>query len=148
MYKVAGVSKFKGEFKVRFANDLTRVKLLQKAGNTDINLVDLPKAMNKPAAVTFLKGSDLYKVPAQAAAIDAADAKYNTKATVKVKKEAVSGKKTATKAVTKSVKAKVTAKPSLAAIKARVKAAPKTETPVAAPVAEVAATAVESTVEA
>ncbi len=107
-FKVAGVSKFKGEFKVRFANDLTRVKLLTKSGNTDINLVDLPKAMSKSAAVTYLKNSDLYKVPAQAAAIDAADAKYNAKATVKVTKT-----KTVAKAKTKAPA------PSIAAIKAR-----------------------------
>lgn len=127
-FKVAGVSKFKGEFKVRFANDLTRVKLLTKSGNTDINLIDLPKAMSKSAVVTFLKGTDLYKVPAQAAAIDAADAKYNAKATVKVTK-------------TKTVaKAKVAAKPSIAAIKAR---APKVAKATPAPV--VAAPAVEKT---
>lgn len=105
MFKVAGVSKFKGEFKVRFANDLTRVKLLAKAGNTDINLVELPRAMNKSGAVTYLKTSDLYKVPAQAAAIDAADAKYNgAKNTVKTKK---AGKPT------------IGTKPSIEAIKAR-----------------------------
>jgi protein tyrosine phosphatase (PTP) superfamily phosphohydrolase (DUF442 family) len=107
MYKVAGVSKFKGEFKVRFANDMTRVKLLQKSGNTDIELVELPKAMNKPAVVAYLKTTDLYKVPAQAAAIDAADTKYNGEKTVKVKKAKPA--------------AKAKAKPTMAAIKAKVK---------------------------
>jgi hypothetical protein len=107
MFKVAGVSKFKGEFKVRFANDMTRVKLLQKSGNTDIELVELPKAMNKPAAVTYLKTTDLYKTPAWAAAIDAADTKYNGAKTVKVKKEKPA--------------AKAKSKPSMEAIKARVK---------------------------
>lgn len=106
MYKVAGVSKFKGSYKVRFANDLTRVKLLSKAGNTDIELIELPRAMNKPAIVTYLKTTEFYKNPQMAAAIDAADEKYNAPKAVKNKK---GGKGT--------VKAK--AKPSLDAIKAR-----------------------------
>ena len=101
MFKVAGVSSLKGEVKVRFANDMTRVKLLVKAGNTDIELMELPEAMDKPAIVTFLKTTDLYKNPAYQAAIDAADAKYNAAKTVKVTKSKA-------------------AKPSIDAIKARV----------------------------
>ena len=56
MFKVAGVSRLKGEFKVRFANDLVaRIKILTKAGATDINLVELPKPMNKVQAMAFLQ---------------------------------------------------------------------------------------------
>jgi hypothetical protein len=132
-FKVAGVSKFKGGCKVRFANDLTRVKLLIKAGNTDVNLIELPKAMSKAAAVTFLKGSDLYKVPAQAAAIDAANEKYNAVATVKVTKNK------APKAAKKPAKTPVT----MAAIKAR---APKAKAEVKP--AAVNATPTEASVEA
>ena len=84
MFKVAGVSTLKGDVKVRFANDMTRVKILAKT-DTDINLVELPKAMTKGELVTFLKSSDLYKNAEYAAAIDAADAKYNDVGTVKVK---------------------------------------------------------------
>ena len=49
MFKVAGVSTLKGEVKVRFANDMTRVKVLAKNGHTDIELMELPEAMAKPA---------------------------------------------------------------------------------------------------
>ena len=100
MFKVAGVSSLKGEVKVRFANDMTRVKVLSKNGHTDIELMELPEAMDKPAVVTYLKGTDLYKNPKFQAAIDAADAKYNGTKVVKV------------------TKAKAT-KPSIEAIKAR-----------------------------
>lgn len=84
LFKVAGVSTHKGEVKVRFANDMTRVKVLAKGDHTDIELMELPEAMDKPAIVSFLKTTDLYKVPASQAAIDAADVKYNGSNTVKV----------------------------------------------------------------
>lgn len=106
MFKVAGVSTLKGQVKVRFANDITRVKVLAKGGHTDIELIELPEAMEKAQAVTFLKGTDLYKNPKFTAAIDAADGKYNGEKTVKVSKPAAT-------------------KPSMEAIKAR--AAKKTE---------------------
>ena len=83
-FKIAGVSKLKGSYKVRFANDMTRVKVLAKTGHTEIELIELPKAMTKPELVTFLKGSELYKRAEFRAAIDAADEKYNGAATVKV----------------------------------------------------------------
>ena len=86
MFKVAGVSTLKGEVKVRFANDMTRVKVLAKNGHTDIELLELPEAMDKPAVVTFLKTTELYANPAFQAAIDAADAKYNPSSVVKVTK--------------------------------------------------------------
>lgn len=95
-FNVGGVSKTKGQYKVRFAGDMTRVKILSKT-DTDINLVELPRAMTKGELVSHLRTTDLYKNPEFAAAIDAADAKYNTAGTVKVK----------------------SAKPSLDAIKAR-----------------------------
>ena len=102
MFKVAGVSVLKGEVKVRFANDMTRVKVLAKNGHTDIELRELPEAMDKPAVVNYLKTTDLYTDARFTAAIDAADTKYNSVATVKVTK---------TKAE----------KPSIEAIKARAK---------------------------
>jgi len=83
-FMVGGVSKTKGQYKVRFAGDMTRVKILAKT-DTDINLVELPRAMTKAQLVTHLKTTDLYKNPEFATAIDAADAKYNAAPTVKVK---------------------------------------------------------------
>jgi hypothetical protein len=83
-FTIAGVSKLKGSYKVRFANDMTRVKVLAKTGHTDIELLELPKAMDKPELVTFLKSTALYQRPDFKAAIDAADEKYNGATTVKV----------------------------------------------------------------
>ena len=83
-FNVGGVSKTKGQYKVRFAGDMTRVKILAKT-DTDINLIELPRAMTKAELVTHLKTTDLYTNPEFAAAIDAADAKYNDAGTVKVK---------------------------------------------------------------
>ena len=61
MFKVTGISTLNGVTKVRFANDLvSRVKILNKDGHTDINLVELPSALSKADCVKYLKGSDLY----------------------------------------------------------------------------------------
>ena len=76
LFKVGGVSKCKSGYKVRFATDLTRVKILAKT-DSDINLLELPKALTKPELVTFLKSTELYANGDYRAAIDAADAKYN-----------------------------------------------------------------------
>ena len=100
MFKVTGVSRSKGSFKVRFANDMTRVKVLAKTGNDEIELLELPTEMSKGDCVKHLKGTELYNRPEYKEAIDVADAKYNGSNTVKV---------------TKATKAQ----PSLEAIKAR-----------------------------
>ena len=97
-FNVGGVSKSKSGYKVRFANDMTRVKILAKT-DSDIQMVDLPKAMTKPELVAFLKTTNLYSNADYRAAIDAADEKYN--AEIKV-----SG-------------AKVKAQPNMADIKSR-----------------------------
>jgi hypothetical protein len=53
-FKVAGVSKQHGEFKVRFANDMLRVKVLEKNAHKDIDLMELPTPMTKEAALSYL----------------------------------------------------------------------------------------------
>jgi hypothetical protein len=83
-FKIAGVSKLKGSFKVRFANDMTRVKVLAKTGHSEIELMELPREMTKPELVTFLKTTALYGRAEFKQAIDAADEKYNGSATVKI----------------------------------------------------------------
>ncbi len=159
LFKVGGVSKGKNGYKVRFANDMTRVKILAKT-EEDINLIELPKEMTKPELVTFLKTTELYSNPAYREAIDTADAKYNgqvaVKATkVKATKAAVKGEKKPAKAkAEKPAKAKAPAKgktvkakaekPTLASIKAKAEKAKAAEaeastTAEAAPAAEVAA---------
>lgn len=45
-----------GTVKARFANDLVaRIKILNKAGCTNINLVELPRAMTKLEALQYLQ---------------------------------------------------------------------------------------------
>lgn len=115
MFKVTGVSRCKGSFKVRFANDMARVKVLLKTGHDEIELMEMPTEADKAGCVNFLKSSSLYERAEYRAAIDAADAKYNGAPVVKVAKTTPSAK---------------SAKPSLDAIKARAKVtepAPATE---------------------
>lgn len=55
MFTVAGISRKDGALKLRFANDLvSRVKVLARNGHQDIELVELPQAMSKDAAVAYL----------------------------------------------------------------------------------------------
>jgi hypothetical protein len=54
----AGVSKLNGEFKVRFANDALRTKVLIKGGHTDIDLMELPNPMSKEDAIAYLLSID------------------------------------------------------------------------------------------
>jgi len=77
MFVVAGVSKLEGQVKVRFANDMTRVKILSKGGHTDVFLMELPEAMDKPAVVKYLMTTDLMQNPEFAEAIEDADEKYS-----------------------------------------------------------------------
>lgn len=56
LFTVAGTARnADGTVKARFANDLVaRIKILNKAGCTDINLVELPQAMTKLEALQYL----------------------------------------------------------------------------------------------
>ena len=55
LFTVAGVSNNKGVIKVRFCSDyVLRVKNLQKQGDTDINLIELPGPMTKVDACNYL----------------------------------------------------------------------------------------------
>jgi hypothetical protein len=57
LFSVAGTATNPdGTTKARFANDLvSRHKILNKAGCTDINLIELPHAMTKLQALQFLQ---------------------------------------------------------------------------------------------
>lgn len=57
-YKVAGVSRLKGEFKVRYANDMTRVKVLAKNAHNDIDMIELKEPLSKEEAIAFLLSID------------------------------------------------------------------------------------------
>lgn len=61
LFSVAGyATNPDGTVKVRFANDLVaRIKILNKAGCTDINLTELPQPMTKVEALEFLSAQGI-----------------------------------------------------------------------------------------
>ena len=58
LFKVAGISKLNGEYKVRFANDIMRIKVLAKSGHEDIRLAELDNAVSKMEAAMLISGMD------------------------------------------------------------------------------------------
>ena len=99
MFKVTGISTLNGVTKVRFANDMvSRVKILNKDGHKDINLIELTAPLSKADAVKHLKTTDLYVKFADA--INAADHKYNGSATVKVSMDSLKARAEAVKSET------------------------------------------------
>jgi hypothetical protein len=71
LFTVAGTSNLNGVVKFRFANDLkSRVKVLQRNGHTDVNLVELPTEMTKEQAIQFLESQ---ATPAEDTAVETAD---------------------------------------------------------------------------
>jgi hypothetical protein len=58
LFTVAGISKLNGEYKVRFANDIMRIKVLAKSGHEDIRLADLETAVSKLEAAKMIQGMD------------------------------------------------------------------------------------------
>lgn len=65
-FKVIGKSTLKGKTKVRFANDMTRVKVLIKGGHTDVDLYELPTEMTKDAAIAYVREHNLFVLPESA----------------------------------------------------------------------------------
>ena len=64
LFKVIGKSNLNGKVKVRFANDMTRVKALIKSGHTDVELFTLPNAMTKQDVIAYAKDKQLFDFPA------------------------------------------------------------------------------------
>lgn len=63
-FTVAGTSTFNGQSKARFANDMAvRVKTLTKGEHTNIQLLELPKAMTKAEAVEYLQNEGVQTLP-------------------------------------------------------------------------------------
>ena len=54
-FKVFGTSKQGDSYKVRFANDTMRVKVLEKHGHTDVILVELSEAVSKYEGIQAIK---------------------------------------------------------------------------------------------
>jgi hypothetical protein len=96
LFTFAGTSVLKGDVKVRFANSDARAKQLAKLGDTAINIVELPSAMDKASAVAHL-----LSLPAFADVQDALTAEVAVKA-----KPARTVKVRVTKAKVKAVKAR------------------------------------------
>ena len=93
-FTVAGVSNNEGNYKVRFCSDFVlRVKNLQKQGDTNINLVELPKPMTKVEACEYLLSLGEFQVynPEITEIMGKKQLKENVKAPIikAVKKEAV-----------------------------------------------------------
>ena len=122
VFKVAGITTHGDSTKVRFTDDMVRrIKQFTKGGASRVDLVELPTAMTKVEALTYLKSHADFQSAADQATI--ADSLADRVKEVKVKEVKV-----------KVAKAKV--KPSLDAIKARAKktapaVAVETETPAA-----------------
>ena len=114
LFKVAGVSRRNGTFKARFANDMTRVKVLAKTGSSDIDLIELKEPMTKEEAVAFLISIDFDNgnTEIRAALEQELDKRTLAPKTAKAPKAAKAKKST----------------PSLDAIKARGEAAKKAST--------------------
>ena len=110
-FTVVGVSKLKGEYKVRFANDIMRVKVLDKGGHEDVRLVELDEPLSKLDAVLAIKNmTEFADVNAQNAFLEYVE--RNVPAT---KPESTP---TATKSVAKTTTAKVsTVTPQVPALK-------------------------------
>ena len=101
LFTVAGTATNpNGTTKARFANDLVaRIKILNKAGCTAINLVELPTAMTKLQALQYLTEQGVAGDAGYAVANKLAEkTKIAKKGEVKVKATSV---KTAVKAGTK-----------------------------------------------
>lgn len=68
-FNVVGVSKFNGEYKVRFATDIMRIKVLDKHGHEDVRLCELDTPMSKYEAVKAIQTMDEYQDAAAQSAI-------------------------------------------------------------------------------
>ncbi|MFM8760601.1 MAG: hypothetical protein ACKOD7_03500 [Polynucleobacter victoriensis] len=68
-FNVFGVSKQNGEYKVRFANDIMRIKVLAKHGHEDIRLCELDEAVTKYAGIQKIQSMDEFQDAAAQAAI-------------------------------------------------------------------------------
>ena len=102
LFSVAGTATNPdGTTKARFANDLVaRIKILNKAGCTNINLVELPRAMTKLEALQYLTEQGITEGDAGFAVANklAEKSKLAKKGEVKVK--ATKAPKAAKKSVT------------------------------------------------
>jgi hypothetical protein len=103
LFTVAGISKLNGEYKVRFANDSMRVKVLAKHDHTDIRLVELDRPMTKLEAAASIATMDEFSDATAQATITEYIGENTPKAKVS-KPVAVKATKTPVAKTTKAVK--------------------------------------------
>jgi len=85
-FTVAGVSTLNGDCKIRFANDVLRVKNLAKSGHEDIRLVELNEAMLKTEAAKFIQALPEFEDAVAQEAIAEYLSKHDKAPRVQVKK--------------------------------------------------------------
>jgi hypothetical protein len=61
LFNIVGVSKNNGEYKVRFATDIMRIKNLAKSGHEDIRLCELDTAVTKYEAAKQIQAMDEFQ---------------------------------------------------------------------------------------
>ena len=103
LFNVFGVSKLDGEYKVRFANDILRSKVLHKHGHQDVRLEDIGRSVTKYEGIMIIQGMDQFSDAAAQSAI----AEYLDEKAPKTPKAKVA---TAPKAKAKAAPAKDTKK--------------------------------------
>lgn len=111
LFTIAGISKLPsthgGDYKMRFANDEMRVKVLVKGGHEDIRLVTLDKPMTKMEAAQHVKDMPEFSdAIAQATILEFIDENTPKAARTKAPK-AVKVKPESTPTATKAPKARV-----------------------------------------
>jgi hypothetical protein len=119
----AGVSRLKGEFKVRYCNDALRVKVLAKNGHTDIDILQLREPMSKEDTIAYLMSIDF----ATRDGVTNTEVQAALEAEVDKRSEAPAKEAKEPKVKNPAVKKAPAAKkgPSMDAIKAKVAAAKK-----------------------
>ena len=104
LFNVIGVSKLNGEYKVRFATDIMRIKVLAKHGHEDIRLAELDTAVTKYEGVKQIQSmSDFADAAAQDAIAEYLDEKAPK--TAKAAPKAVKAKAAPKAAAPKNTKA-------------------------------------------
>ena len=121
LFTVAGISKREGEYKVRFANDVMRVKVLMKGGHEDVRLVELDQPSTKLEAVEVLRNmAEFSDVIAQATFADFIEANTTRQPKAKTEKAVRAPKAVKPESSPKATKApveKLSARDSYEAVK-------------------------------
>jgi hypothetical protein len=101
LFNVVGVSKLNGEYKVRFATDIMRIKVLAKHGHEDVRLCELDTPLTKYEAVQAIAKMDEFQdVAAQSAIAEYLEEKAPKATKAKAAPAKAPAKAKATKAAT------------------------------------------------